>query len=377
MLPRKRVPVITQPAHRYRTILVAGTVALLLVLLWLARDSLSPFVIGSILAYLLLPVVRRIERGLPAWGRLRQARRTVAILLVYVATVAAIYLCIRLIVPPLVDQIGDIIERTPELIAQARERANAWLDRYHAAVPDEIEAAIESSLAQLGAAIGSAARSALTSWAAWLVRTINVLIGLLFIPIWLFYVLKDQERGFQFFYSLFPPAIAGDVKALVAIADAVLKRYIRGQLFLGLVIGVASYIFLSLMGIPYALVLALINGIFELIPIIGPWLGAVPAVIVTLALAPDKLLLVIVFYIALQQVENTLLVPKIQGDAVDINPALLIMALAIGGNVGGVWGLLAAVPLAAIARDVFIYLYRRLSPPAPAPEEPPAGPDVV
>lgn len=359
------------PAHRYRTILVAGTVALLLVLLWLARESLSPFVIGSILAYLLLPVVRRIERGLPAWGRLRQARRTVAILLVYVATVATLYLCIRLIVPPLADQIGDIVERAPELINQARERADTWLEQYHAAVPDEIEAAIESNLAQLGAAIGSAARAALTSWAAWLVRTVNIVIGLLIIPIWLFYVLKDQERGFQFFYSLFPPAIAGDVKALVTIADTVLKRYIRGQLFLGLVIGVASYIFLTLMGIPYALVLALINGIFELIPIIGPWLGAVPAVIVTLALAPDKLLLVIVFYIALQQVENTLLVPKIQGDAVDINPALLIVALAIGGNIGGVWGLLAAVPLAAIARDVFVYLYRRFSP--AAPEEPPAA----
>ncbi|MCC6628114.1 MAG: AI-2E family transporter [Chloroflexi bacterium] len=197
-------------------------------------------------------------------------------------------------------------------------------------------------------------------------RTANGIVGFLVIPIWLFYVLKDQERGSRFFYSLFPPTIRPDARAIAGIVDDVLMRYIRGQLLLGLAIGIASFVFLVLFGVPYALVLAVVNGLFELVPIIGPWLGAIPAVLVTLAVAPEKVPLVILFYIVLQQVENTLLVPKIQGDAVDLNPAILIVALVIGGSVAGVWGLLAAVPLAAIARDVFIYLHRRLSPAEPS-----------
>jgi predicted PurR-regulated permease PerM len=368
-------------ARRYRAILVIAAVALLAVLLWLARDALTPFIVGAVLAYLLLPVVRLIERGLPIRGRWAGLRRPLAIVLLYVAAVSLIYLVIRLVAPPLIGQIADIAQAAPELAAQARERADAWLAQYHAAVPDEVEAVIDPNLSQIATALVNAVRTALTSSAGWLLRTVNLIIGLLIIPIWLFYVLKDQERGSTRFYSLFPPAIATDVRAVVGITDNVLKRYIRGQLVLGLTIGVASFVFLTLAGIPYSLLLAILNGFFELIPIIGPWLGAIPAVIVTLAVAPEKVVLVIIFYVVLQQIENVFLVPKIQGDAVDINPAILIIALAIGGSVGGVWGLLAAVPLTAIARDVFIYLYRRFSPAVAAPpavavagaEEPPAA----
>jgi predicted PurR-regulated permease PerM len=364
-------------ARRNRAILICITLALLLLLLWQAGSALSPFVVGGILAYLLLPAVKRLERILPTQRRFVGFRRPLAILIVYILAITLIVTVVRLVVPPLASQIGDIVVRGPDLLAQARERLDDWAARYHAAVPDEIEAAIDSNLAQIGSAAATAVRTALTASFGWLLRTFNVIIGFLVIPIWLFYVLKDQERGLQFFYSLFPPAVAKDVKAVVEITDDVLKRYIRGQLFLGLSIGVASFIFLSLIGLPYALVLAIVNGFFELIPIIGPWLGAIPGIIVTLAVAPDKLPLVIIFYIVLQQVENVLLVPKIQGDAVDINPAFLIIALVIGGNVGGVWGLLAAVPLAAIARDIFIYFNRRFSAPGADPAAATTGADEL
>jgi predicted PurR-regulated permease PerM len=350
-------------ARWYRIALVVVTVSLLGVLVWQARDSLTPFVVGGILAYLLLPLVRRVERLWPERGRWRSIRRPLAIVLVYLAVIVTVIVTVTLVVGPLSRQLGDIVDRTPMLIQQARDRTQVWLDQYHAIVPDEYELAIETNLAQVGAAIVTGLRTALAGAAGWLLRTVNVIIGLLIIPLWLFYVMKDERAGARFFYSLFHPSVVGDVHAIVGIVNKVLGRYIRGQLFLGLVIGVSSFIGLSLIGLPYALVLAVINGLFELIPIIGPWLGAIPAIIVTLALAPDKIGLVILFYILLQQVENTLLVPKIQGDAVEINPALLIIALAIGGDVAGVWGLLAAVPLAAIGRDIVAYLYRRFSPP--------------
>jgi predicted PurR-regulated permease PerM len=363
---------ISERTRLYRRILVGVTLGLLVLLLWVARSALSPFIIGGILAYLLLPLVRRIERVWPERGFWGRARRPLAILLVYLATVGVVVITISLVVPPLSRQIGDIIDRAPELFTGARERSRQWLEQYHALVPDEIEASIDQAVTQFGAAIANGVRTVATGTLGWLLRTVNIILGLLVLPIWLFYVLKDERQGSAFFYSLFPPRVEGDARALVGIVNNVLGRYIRGQLFLGLVIGAASFIFLTIIGLPYALVLAVINGIFELIPIIGPWLGAIPTVIVTLALMPEKIGAVILFYIVLQQVENVLLVPKIQGDAVEVNPALLIIALVIGGEVGGIWGLLVAVPLTAVARDVFLYLYRRFSPPGEAETETPA-----
>lgn len=355
-------------ARLYRRLLVAGAILLLVLLLWLAREVLSPFVIGGILAYLLLPPVRRLERLLPERGPLGRARRPLAILLVYLLVIVVVVAAYALVVPPLIRQIGQLAEQTPMLIEEVRRRAEGLLEQFHEVTPDPIEAAIESNLAQLGSAIASGLRTALGGALAWLLRTANVVLGLLVIPLWLFYVLKDEARGRDAFYALFPPDVRGDVKAIAGIVNGVLSRYIRGQLFLGLVIGLASYAAFTALGIPYALVLGIVNGLFELIPIIGPWLGAIPGVLVTLAVAPDKVGFVILFYILLQQVENAFLVPKIQGDAVEINPAILIMALVIAGSVFGVWGLLAAVPLTAIARDVFCYVHRRLSePPTAAP----------
>lgn len=363
-------PVAVPPrqARRLRLALVSGSLVLLCLLLWSARDALTPFIFGGIIAYLLLPAVRRLEatlatvRVLPTW------RRPIAVLTVYVATIITIVLVVRLVVPPLVAQILSLVDSFPMLANTGRDRISQLLAIYHDLVADELESAIEAGLADISSTLAAAARALATATLGWAMRTVNGIVGFLVIPIWLFYVLKDQERGSRFFYSLFPPKVRPDARAIAGIVDDVLMRYIRGQLLLGLAIGIASFVFLVLFGVPYALVLAVVNGLFELVPIIGPWLGAIPAVLVTLAVAPEKVPLVVLFYIVLQQVENTLLVPKIQGDAVDLNPAILIVALVIGGSVAGVWGLLAAVPLAAIARDVFIYLHRRLS-----PTEPPAG----
>lgn len=361
-------------ARLYRTILVVATLALLTWVLWQGRGALTPFIVGSILAYLLLPIVRRIERLWPERGRWARVRRPLAIAIVYLLTIWSFLIVVSLVVPPTSRQLGDLIERTPMLLDGARNRANAWLEQYHNLLPDDMEAAIESNISQVGGALVTGVRTLLTGSLGWLLRTVNVVLGLFVLPLWLFYVLKDEHSGRAFFYSLFPPGVVGDVRNILGIVNNVLGRYIRGQLLLGLVIGIGSFIGLSIIGLPYALVLALLNGLFELIPIIGPWLGAVPAVIVTLAVAPEKIGFVILFYVLLQQVENTLLVPKIQGDAVDINPAILIMALLIAGEVAGVWGLLIVVPLTAVVRDVVAYLYRRLTTAVHAEDQPATSP---
>jgi len=129
---------------------------------------------------------------------------------------------------------------------------------------------------------------------------------------------------------------------------------------LGLFIGVATTLGLFLLGVNYYVILGIIAGITELIPIIGPILGAIPAIIVVLATEPEKTIWVILFYIGIQQLENTVLVPRIQGNAVEMHPALIIVLLAIAQQVAGFGGMLIAVPLAAVSRDLFKYIYSRL-----------------
>jgi predicted PurR-regulated permease PerM len=119
-------------------------------------------------------------------------------------------------------------------------------------------------------------------------------------------------------------------------------------------------------GIHPAIVLGLFAGVFELVPVLGPWIAFLVAAIVTLATDPGRIFLVALAFLGIQQLENTFLVPKLQGDALRINPAIIVMLLAIGGSLWGLVGLIIVVPFTAVLRDIFVYLYRRASDLPPA-----------
>ncbi|MCC6628113.1 MAG: AI-2E family transporter [Chloroflexi bacterium] len=161
--PPNPVAVPTRQARRLRLALVGGSLVLLCLLLWSARDALTPFIFGGIIAYLLLPAVRRLEaalataRVLPAW------RRPIAVLTVYVATIVTIVLVVRLVVPPLVAQILSLVDSFPMLANAGRDRISQLLAIYHDLVADELEAAIEAGLADVSSTLAAAARALATA----------------------------------------------------------------------------------------------------------------------------------------------------------------------------------------------------------------------
>ena len=189
------------------------------------------------------------------------------------------------------------------------------------------------------------------------------------IPVWLFYVLNDQSRFMKSAVSMIPAQIRADTVNIVRISDRILSKYLRGQLLLCLVVGVLAAIGLSLLKVPFPAVLGMLAGIFEILPFVGPLLGALPAVLVALIQDPILAVWTILLFIVIQQVENTVLVPRISGKAVELHPALIVLVLIIGSEVAGLAGAILAVPLTAIIRDVFKYLYLRLGddPLEPAP----------
>lgn len=346
--------------RRTRQALVAGVVLLLVWLLYSARGALVPFLLGGLLAYMLAPLVELFVRLHPFHRRHEGRARTLAVLEVYLLGAGALGLAGVLIIPALVAQTTDFIDNIPNYVERARDQFDRWNATYQQRVPAEVRDRIEEQAQTVGDNLGAVGRNMFNRTLGLVTSTFSIVLGYLVIPFWLFYVLKDRHQLGPAIQNWFPPGLREDVDNCIEIWRKVLGSYIRAQLTLGLFIGVITTLGLFLLGIDFYVILGITAGITELIPVIGPILGAVPAIIVTLALEPDKTLWVVLFYFAVQQIENAILVPRIQGNAVNLHPALIIVLLVVAQQLAGFFGMLIAVPLAAVSKDLFLYIYRRL-----------------
>jgi predicted PurR-regulated permease PerM len=176
------------------------------------------------------------------------------------------------------------------------------------------------------------------------------IVGFVTILIVTFYVLVDSRNLQLSFLRLFPMRARPRVDAVTRTITVKVSAWLAGQALLGAIIGITSAVGLWVIGIPFFYVLALISAIGELIPVIGPILAAVPAIAVASTVSLQKVLLVIVFFVVQQQVENHVLVPKVMSRQVGVSPVTVIVALLIGGRLLGVVGALLAVPTAAIVQ---------------------------
>jgi predicted PurR-regulated permease PerM len=343
------------PQERNRLILVSIAAIVLIWLLVHSYSALGPFILALVLAYLMLPLVDRLSTYLP---------RAVSILGVYLIFALAVWAFLAWLVPVISDQIDDLVKQAPTYWEQARHWATDLVQWYNSLpLSPEARQSIENAARNSLGAIGSAIQQGVVETLRFIGRAMGVVVGLLIIPFWLFYVLKDKNRGIIAFNNMLPRSWRSDVWRILRIINGVLSSYIRGQLLLALAVGVASTIGLALVGAPYAFLLGLISGLTEIVPVIGPIVGAIPGLILA-AFHPEgwvMVLKVLAVYVVVQQLENHLLVPKIQGDSVKLHPAIIMVALVIGSQVAGLWGLIIAVPVAAIMRDVYLYLYRRFA----------------
>ncbi len=345
--------------HQRRVALIAVAVAVVGWVVWSTRHALVPFVIGGILAYLLAPLVDLIQRQLPTSGRVAALSRPLAILITYAFTAGVLVTAAVYLIPPVVQQATDFVLQLPRYWDDIQRQADSLLVEYHQRIPPEIRSRVEGNIDLLTSEAAGAIRQAMMVTVGAVGTVVGVVAGLALLPLWLFYVLKDQKQGAEWFYGLWPPTWRADVRRIVAIVDAVLGAYIRVQLLLGVIIGVVTGLAMWLIGISQPLMLGVVAGVFELIPVLGPWLAFVVAALVTLATEPDRIILVGLAFLGIQQLENTFLVPKLQGDAVRIHPAFVMVLLVIGGALWGLWGMIVIVPLTAVVRDLFVYLYRR------------------
>ena len=345
------------PNHRKRMILVIVGVVAVVLLLYVARNALFPFVIAGIFAYVLFPAVKGLERVMPWRNRFPDGARVAATSLIYIAALAILIGLLALIIPPAVRQSTDLIQNLPDIYTEARQAAEELIERFSEDIPKEVRDKAEEILADLGDVLLSAIQSVLPKIVSTVTNTFSFVIGLAIVPVLLFYFLKDGERLVVSSLSVFPKSARVHAEQIVRIVNNSLGAYIRAQLLLMLFVGLIVFVGLLLLGIEFAVLLGMVSGIMEAIPVIGPIIGAVPGVVVTLATAPEKIVWVLALYLGTQLVENSLLVPRIQGNAVHMHPIMIMALLIIGSETFGVIGAVAAVPVASVAREVFRYFH--------------------
>ncbi len=356
------------PAGWLRFLLVLGAfvgVGWLVRMTWL---GLIPFILGGIVAYLLLPVVNWLDRILPRWF---------ASLVTMLAALGFIIFFISQFVPFMVRQATFLAAAAPseaELLAFIDE-----VDVIVGELPAPIAMAVDNWLAQIPERVQEGLNAYIDNMLNDLVSTLMGLFdavafvfGFVVVPTWLLTVLNEQRKGRGALNRLLPAAMQADFWGVLRVIDRIFSTFVRGQLLIAFLVGLLSYLgllvveWLVQIDAEYLVVLAMFSGIMAFIPTLGPILGSVPIIILGLVVSPETSLYLLVMYIVVWQIIGIFVAPVIEQRIIDIHPALLIVIIVMVSELGLFWVLLAA-PVTAMIRDLFRYAYGRLSePPRPA-----------
>lgn len=318
-----------------RAVAVLALAVILLVVLYTARSALLMIYVSGLLATGLGPLVHRIEHAVPS-----RLPRWLAILIIYIVIVGVMTGTGLAVVPPMIEQAQELWRRVPELLDQGQ---SFLVDRGLIDHRITLEEAVRRAPGP-GDAVGTVANAVTTVFTA--------VLGFITVLILTFYLLVESDALFAAFARLFPRPERPRVERVAGKITTKVSAWLSGQMILGGTIGLSAAAGLYLIGVPYFYVLALLAGFGEMIPVVGPIFAAVPAVIVAFTVSPQTALFTVLFFLAQQQVENHLLVPKVMERQVGVSPVIVITALLIGGSVLGILGAILAVPTAAIIQVV-------------------------
>lgn len=318
---------------RWWQLSLAGALALVLglgalqVIALLARP-LALLILAISIAAALAPVVAQLERWLPRAG---------AIALVYLMLILALVGIGQLIVPPLAGQAKKIADSAPQLISQAQQRLGF--------LGIDTSALLTTLTSQLGQFSSSLVALPLMLFSSLL----EILLVLVMSLYWLFLARPLRD----FVLSLFPEAGRARILSLLYSIEWAMGGYMRAILLTAVTIGILTYIGLVLIGVEFPVVLALLAGLLELVPIVGPIISGLLVTGVALLQSPTLAIIALVYMFLLQQFEGQILVPNMMRSQADVSPLLAILAIFAGSSIGGLLGALVAIPIVSILQ-VFV-----------------------
>jgi len=316
------------------TILKVVGVLLAVFFAYLIRDIIMIFIVALILATLINPLADLFAK--------RRIPRALAVLLIYIILIGLLASILTVLVPILVEEFGQLVKNL-----------SVYWDSFKTKIPvlgfnTFVESSSGNSFQSLQAGLPalSGVFSTITGFFGGVVTFVLILVLT-------FYMVVEDTALKKFLKEIAPSKYRPHLVGLMTRAQHKIGMWLRGALTLALIIGLAVYIGLTILGVKYALVLALLAAVLELIPYIGPPTAAIPAIFLAFSQNPIKGALTLVLYIIIQQLENNILVPKVMQKVVGLNPIISIISMGIGFKIAGMLGALLAIPIAT-ASSVFV-----------------------
>ncbi len=297
--------------------------------------------IRSVLAIILIAIIfsSAINPWVDALHRWR-IPRVLALLIVFLVFLAVISVILILFIPALVNEVRDLAQSLPSLYD--RMVSNPTVERL---IGDtNILTSVRQSLQTIDQSLGKITGPIFSALAA----AFGGLFTFIGVVVLTFYFSLEENGIRKFLQAIFPARTQPYITRLINRVQDRMGQWLRGQLLLSGIIGLLSFIALTILGVKYALLLALIAGLTEAIPMIGPISGAIPAVLFALTQNPWTAVAVAIAYLVIQQLENNLIVPRVMARATGLNPIVVIIVMLIGAKVAGIVGLLLAIPVTII-----------------------------
>lgn len=343
---------LTQVFRRnFTAALAVITAAVLIYCVYRLRYVALVVAISGLLAYLLSWPVERLSLRM---------RRTYAVTIVFCIFLVLLVGLFSSFVPILAEQVQQLIDTIPAMVNHLAEFTSKWritlFPGHEYRIADywpNLDTIVEQRTPSFLAHIFNYTQSIVTG-------TATVLAAIFIIPLLTLYLLIDSARLKRSLIEFFSRSIRADVERAIDAVNRSLGRYIYSRVILALFVGVTTTLVLAIFGVPFAILLGLLAFVGEFIPVIGPWMAFVPTALIVLATDPVKIIVVGIFLILIQMIETYLIVPKLMGDTMDLHPLTVIIAMLIGGTLGGIAGLLVAIPAAAALKVIFgIFIIRR------------------
>ncbi|MUV39543.1 UPF0118 membrane protein YrrI [Lentibacillus sp. JNUCC-1] len=300
---------------------------------------LSPFVASCLIAYLLYPIIEKLsDWHIPKW---------LAILLIYLLFFGSVSYLIYLGYPMMVTQLRELNEQLPDMV----DSYSVFIyDLYESTsfLPETVHDQIDQVISNLEAYI----EGIVTAVFDLFTKVFDIIIFLTVIPVLVFYLLKDYQMIKAYGISKIPGKYRESARIVLKGIDQSLGNYIRGLFFVSLFVSLTSYIVFRLLDLQFALLLAIILGLTNIIPYFGPIIGAVPVVAIAATMSGKVVLIVLIALFLIQLVESNLVSPYVMGKSVRLHPIAIIFALLLGGQLGGILGMIVFVPVVTILREV-------------------------
>ncbi|GAB4073873.1 cell elongation protein CozEb [Barrientosiimonas marina] len=321
-------------------------------LITIASTILPPFILAFIAFYLLNPIVDLLERLhiYRIWG----------IVIIILALSGILTGLILLMAPAVESQVKDLVSRLPAYVQQLGEGIDSWLQQsFLAPYYQQGYAWLTSNLSNISSQVGNYIGGAVEGFQNVASTITSVVAVIITFPIILFFMLKDGGQFKRFFLNLLPPKYRNEVNKILQNMDVQVGSYIQGQIIVATCIGILLYIGYLIIGLDYAITLAIIAAITSVVPYLGPMIAITPAIIIAIVDSPIMLLKLGIVWAAVQFLEGNFISPNVMGKTMQVHPLSIILVLLVAGNLFGVVGVILGIPGYAILKVIVVFLFEK------------------